>query len=292
MLNTLNGKNAFLCLSVCLGLSLLGGIWGCAKDPEVTTAQARVLRIATTTSVDNTGLMALLVKPFEQRYGVTVQVLAVGSGQALRLGRNGDVDMVLTHDPDAEKEFVEQGWGILPLSVMHNDFVLVGPAQDPADVKSAATPEQALARIAQAKAPFVSRGDKSGTHLKELALWKLASIEPAGDWYVEAGQGQRLTLEMADQKGAYALVDRATFEVSKAKMKVVALYQNPEALHNPYSVIVVSPGAQPKTNVADALAFVGWMLSAEGQAIISGFQVEGRTLFVPESMPKPSERAP
>lgn len=259
----------------------------CQEVPSTASVEKRILRIATTTSVENTGLMALLSKPFEERYGVTVQVVAVGSGQALKLAKNGDVDMVLTHDPDAEEAFVKGGWGLGRIALMQNDFVIVGPAADPAQVAGAKSPEEAFSRIAATKSGFISRGDKSGTHLKELALWATANIKPEGDWYIEAGQGQRLTLEMADQKAAYALVDSATMEFSKQKLKIVTLYQNPGVLLNPYSAIVVSPGAHPQANIADAHAFVGWMLSDAGRAIIKGFQVEGKTLFVPHAYPTP-----
>jgi tungstate transport system substrate-binding protein len=232
--------------------------------------------------VDNTGLLAQILEPFERRTGLTTQVLAVGSGQALALARNGDVDLVLTHDPDAEREFVRQGFGVFPVEIMHNDFVVVGPTSDPASVRNASSPAKAFQRIAGSKTAFVSRGDRSGTHLKELGIWEQAGIQPSGAWYLEAGQGQRLTLEMASQKQGYVLVDRATWDFSQGALELELLYENPEALHNSYTAIAVSPLKNPAANIQDAMALMGWMVSQEGQKIIGDYRVDSRSLFVPE----------
>ena len=254
---------------------------GCRGSEAPAAGEPRTLRIASTTSVENTGLLALLVEPFSKQYGVTVQVLAVGSGQALKLAANGDVDMVITHDPDAERAFIEQGHGLFAVEVMYNDFVLIGPSEDPAGVRGAPSAAEALARVASRGAQFVSRGDRSGTHLKELSLWKANGVSPGGAWYVEAGQGQRLTLEMADQKGAYVLVDRATYEVAKKKLKIVLLYENKTELHNPYSAMVVSSEKHPEANVPDGMAFIGWLLSSSGRKTIGEFRADGAVLFIP-----------
>ncbi len=266
--------------------ALLAVLPGCGKpEARQCECQGRRVRIATTTSVDNTEVMHRLLEPFQKRTGLTVQVLAVGSGQALVLARNGDVDLVLTHDPMAEREFVQQGFGIFPVEIMHNDYVLLGPGADPAVVRGAGSPADAFSRIAHSKQDFVSRGDRSGTHVKEMEIWKQAGIQPSGRWYLEAGQGQRLALEMASQKQGYLLVDRATWLFSNStehSLDLELLYENPEALRNPYSVIVVSPEKNPAANVQDALALLGWLVSPEGQKIIGDHRVDSRTLFAPE----------
>ncbi len=271
------------CLALTVAALLVSLSAGCRSSSlEECSCGGRTLRIATSTSVDNTGLLAQLLGPFQKRTGLTVQVLAVGSGQALALARNGDVDLVLTHDPDAEREFVRQGFGIFPVEIMHNDFVVVGPQSDPASIRNASSPAEAFQRIAGNQTAFVSRGDRSGTHLKELGIWEQADIQPSGSWYMEAGQGQRLTLEMASQKQGYALVDRATWDFSKGALDLTLLYESPQALHNSYTAIAVSPLKNPEANIQDAMACIGWLVSKDGQRIIGDYQVDSRSLFVPE----------
>lgn len=253
--------------------------------PAMLTPPDTTIRLATTTSTEDTGLLDRLTPPFEKMFGVKVHVIAVGTGQALNLGRNGDVDVVLVHAPEAESQFMDEGEGVNRRAVMSNDFVVVGPAADPAQVAKAGGPADVLSRIAKANAPFVSRGDDSGTHKKEKALWKAAGVEPKGAWYLEAGQGMSPTLLMADEKQAYCLADRGTYLALKDKLRLIVLFQNHKDLMNPYSVIAVNPARHPRTNYFGAMLLIAWMTSPEGQDIIGEFKVGGEVLFHPTAIP-------
>jgi len=242
------------------------------------------LTLASTTSTLDSGLFEALIPPFEKKFSCTVKVIAVGTGQAMRLARDGNADVLLVHDREAEEKFVADGFGLERLDVMHNDFVLVGPAADPARVggQKAAV---AFQRIAAAAAPFASRGDDSGTHKKELKLWRAAGVTPAGAWYLESGTGMEATLRIANEKTAYCLVDRATWLAHKKEIDALAiLSQGDDQLFNPYSVIVVSPAKFPWLNVRLAARFAEFIRSAEGQAIIRAFGRErfGAPLFFPD----------
>ncbi len=245
------------------------------------------LRLATTTSTDNSGLLDVLLPPFERATGCKVDVIAVGTGKALRLGRNGDVDVVMVHAPRAEKAFVAEGYGVDRTRIMHNDFVIVGPAQDPAGVRGAGSAADALKRIADARAVFISRGDDSGTHKKEKALWKAAGLAPRGTWYREAGQGMGAVLRMADELRAYTLADRGTYLAMKDKLDLVILYAGDPALMNPYHVIAVNPERHPHVNYALARRFIAYLTGREAQGIIAGYRVGGEQLFVPDAIPNP-----
>ncbi len=244
-------------------------------------AQER-LRLSTTTSTDNSGLLGVLLPPFEKANGVRVDVIAVGTGKALRLGESGDVDVVLVHDPGLEEKFVAAGFGVDRRAVMHNDFVVVGPGADPAGLQGARSAAEAFRRLAAGKAPFVSRGDESGTHQKEKALWKAAGLKPAGAWYLEAGQGMGEVLQMADQKRGYALSDRGTFIAYERKVDLAILFQGDPGLFNPYSVIAVNPARHPHVKRELARKFMDYLTGPEGQKVIAGFTLEGKQLFFPD----------
>ncbi len=247
-------------------------------------AGADRLRLATTTSTDNSGLLGALVPPFEERFGIKVDVIAVGTGKALALGENGDVDVVLVHAPEAELRFVEKGFGVNRRKVMHNDFVIVGPASDPAGVKGMRSAADALARIASSGASFVSRGDQSGTHIKEQQLWSQAGLTPRGRWYKEAGQGMGAVLTMAADMGAYTLTDRGTYLSMKEKLRLPVLVEGDPVLFNPYGVIAVNPDRYRGVNYFGAMLFIAWITSPEGQGIVDGFRRYGERLFTPDAV--------
>ena len=243
------------------------------------------LILATTTSTQDSGLLDELIPIFEKDTGYKVKTVAVGSGEALQMGQEGNADVLLVHSPAAEKTFVEGGFGIDRKLVMHNDFVIVGPAADPAGIKGTATAVEAFTKIANAKAPFISRGDKSGTHTMELNLWKKASLTAEGEWYVESGQGMGATLKIASEKGAYTLTDRATYLANKSTYSLDILVEGDNALLNVYHVITVNPEKWSKINEGGAKAFADFLVSKEGQEMISKFGVEkyGAPLFTPDA---------
>lgn len=252
----------------------------CAVLAPLSAQQAGRLRLATTTSTQDSGLLPILNPPFEKMTGLTVDVIAVGTGAALKLGQNGDVDVVLVHDRKAEDAFVEQGFGVNRRDVCHNDFILVGPADDPAKVAGAKTAPGAFARIAAAGATFVSRGDRSGTHVKELEIWAKAGGRPTGTWYKEAGQGMGAVLTMAKDLKAYTLADRGTWISMEAKLPGMAILEEGDAdLANPYGVIAVNPAKYPDTKYMAAMQYIAWITSVEGQRIIRGYRLGGRQLF-------------
>jgi tungstate transport system substrate-binding protein len=247
-------------------------------------AQER-LRLATTTSTENSGLLAVLNQPFEQRHGVRVDVIAVGSGKAMKLGENGDVDVILAHAPDLEEAYMAAGFGVERLPVMHNDFVLLGPPADPAGVSIASSSAAAMAAIAGSGAAFVSRGDASGTHQKELALWKAAGIEPSGPWYLSTGQGMGAVLQIAGDKLAYTLADRGTWLACSDRLDLRIVFENAPEMNNPYHVIAVNPAKHPHVKGELARRYADYIRSAEGQEIIRRFTSGGRPLFHPDVFP-------
>ncbi|MGE5642128.1 MAG: substrate-binding domain-containing protein [Byssovorax cruenta] len=246
---------------------------------------AKQLLLVSTTSTQDSGLLDVLLPAFKAKTGYTVQLVAVGSGQALKIGEQGNADVILLHSPAAEKEFVANGFGIDRRLVMHNDFVIVGPASDPAGIRGA-TPVDAFQKIFGSAATFVSRGDDSGTHVKELALWKNAGLNPIGKaWYLETGQGQGATLSIASEKGGYALTDRGTFLAYKSNVDLEILVQGDPFLLNVYHVITVNPEKFPNTNLQGAKAFADFITSDEGQKIIANFGADkyGQPLFFPDA---------
>ena len=246
-------------------------------------AQADTLRVASTTSLDNSGLLAAILPAFTKKTGVKVQVIAVGTGQALRLGRNGDVDMVLVHHRLAEDRFVAGGHGIGRTEIMYNDFVVVGPAHDPAGIKGAKI-APALKKFRSGKGLFLSRGDSSGTHGRERVLWRLAKMAPWKShpkWYREAGAGMGRTLNMAAELRAYTLTDRGTWLSFRNRRNLAILVAGDPALHNIYTAIIVNPKRHKHTRVKQAKALITWLLSNDARKRISAFRVGGEPLFKP-----------
>jgi tungstate transport system substrate-binding protein len=244
--------------------------------------------LATTTSTQDSGLLDYLLPDFEKEFNVKVNVIAVGSGQALQMGKDGDADVLLVHSPAAEKTFMEEKDGVRREDVMYNDFVIVGPADDPAKIKGMTTAVDAFTAISAAQAKFVSRGDDSGTHNKEKAIWKAAAIEPAGDWYLSAGQGMGAVLTMSDESGAYTLSDRATYLTQVQNgLKLALLVEGDKLLLNPYGVIAVDPAKSPKIDNALANQFIDWLISEPVQQKIADFKKAelGQSLFTPSSGP-------
>ncbi len=254
--------------------------WAAAIDPPSPPA---AVRMSTTTSTDNSGLLDALLPPFEKKYGIKVRVIAVGTGKALKLGENGDVDVVFVHDRESEDRFVASGFGVNRRDVMVNDFVIAGPEEDPAGVKGMKDAAEALRKIRSAKAPFVSRGDDSGTHKKELALWKIAGIDPRGEGYIEVGQGMGAALMVTHEKKGYCLADRGTHLAMMEKTGLAILCEGDERLFNPYSVIAVSPERHPHVKYVEAKALAGWLTSPEGQKIMEDYKKDGLSMFIPSA---------
>jgi tungstate transport system substrate-binding protein len=246
------------------------------------------LILATTTSTQDSGLLDVLVPLFEQQTGYKVKVVAVGTGAALQMGQQGNADVLLVHAPSSEVTYMKGGFGKDRLLVMHNDFIIVGPTSDPAGIKGTASAVDAFKKIAAASAPFISRGDQSGTNTKELALWKSAGLDPAGQkptWYVESGQGMGATLTIASQKNAYTLTDRATYLANKASLQLDILVEKDTSLLNVYHVITVNPDKWPKVNYTGAMAFAKWITDPATQDVIGKFGVDkyGQQLFIPDA---------
>jgi tungstate transport system substrate-binding protein len=258
-----------------------------AVPPTDTPEPARLV-LATTTSTQDSGLLDYLLPMFETEFNVKVEVIAVGSGQALEMGQSGDADVLLVHSPAKEKEFMDAGHGVRREGVMYNDFVIVGPEADPAGIAGKTSAVEAFIAIAAAQAPFVSRGDDSGTNTKELGIWKAAAIEPAGDWYVSAGQGMGAVLTMSDEMQAYTLSDRATYLAQTGQgLTLKVMVEGDSALLNPYGVIAVDPKKNEKINNELANTFIDWLISVPTQEKIAAFGVEeyGQPLFFPSSQP-------
>ena len=249
-------------------------------------AGERFITLASTTSTENSGLFSHVLPIFTAESGVEVRVIAVGTGQAIRLASNGDADVLLVHHRASEERLVAEGIGVKRHEVMYNEFVLVGPQGDPASVKGLAEAHVALARIAGTKSLFASRGDDSGTHKAERGLWRSAGIDPApasGTWYREMGAGMGATLNAASAMNAYALVDRATWISFANKSDLAIVVEGDPALFNQYAVILVSSDRHPHVKAALGRRFIDWLLSPSGQSAIASFKVEGQRLFVPNA---------
>ncbi|MBZ9567552.1 substrate-binding domain-containing protein [Modicisalibacter tunisiensis] len=240
---------------------------------------AEIIRLATTTSTYNSGLLDYLLPKFEQDHPYQIQVIPVGTGKALRLGRDGDVDLVLTHAPAAEKAFVDAGYGVEPHGVMYNDFVIVGPSDDPAGIKGGDDAVKALATLADKNATFVSRGDDSGTNKKENHLWKAAGVTPDFSNYKAAGQGMGAVLKMTSELQGYTLTDRGTWLAMKDNLDLSILVEGDTKLFNPYQVILVNPERYKNLNTEGARALAQWLISDEGQTLIDAFRLKGKVLF-------------
>lgn len=250
-----------------------------APAPAPSAGEKKEIILATTTSTQDSGLLDALLPVFEQQSGITVKVIAVGTGQAIKLGEEGNADVLLVHSRKAEDEFVEKGFGINAFDVMYNQFYIVGPAEDPAGIKGVQSAKEAMAKIAEKQSPFVSRGDDSGTDKKEKSIWKEAAITPEGSWYVSSGQGMGETLQMADEMRAYTLTDEATFLSRKLNLEV--LVQGDKSLLNPYGIIQVKSSAKPE----EGMQLIRFFTEEQGQKLIGEFGKEtyGKGLFVPDA---------
>jgi tungstate transport system substrate-binding protein len=276
-----------LALVVMLTLALAVAVFaaGCndaVEDTTSTVAQSELI-LATTTSTQDSGLLDVLVPAFNEVYPqYTVKIIAVGSGEALKMGESGDADVLLVHSPAAEKTFMENGFGVERKAVMYNDFIVVGPAADPAKIKGMTDAAAAFTAISEAKATFFTRGDDSGTYTKEMSIWKAAGITPEGDWYQSTGQGMGDTLTIADQSGGYTLSDRATYLTKKASLVLELLVEGDKVLFNQYHVITVKDAV----NAQGAADFMNWIVSDPVQKdLIATYGVEkyGQALFVPNA---------
>ena len=244
---------------------------------------AERLKLATTTSTENSGLLSFMLPVFEKKTGYKVDVIAVGTGAALKLGENGDVDVVLVHARSAEDAFVAAGFGVNRRDVMYNDFILLGPARDPAWVGNAKDAADAFTRIANSRNDFISRGDNSGTHIKEKEIWVSAGIKPAGQWYKEVGQGMGAVISMTSDLQGYTLSDRGTYLAMKNNVKLVISYEGDPVLFNPYGIIAVNPKRYSSSNYDGAMALIAFFTSPEGQSLIAQFKVDGEQLFFPSA---------
>jgi len=289
-------------LSLLLCFLLVGMFAGCSKQEvavtepveevteevmEESTEEKQDVILATTTSTENSGLLAYILPSFEEKFGRAVKVIAVGTGKALQMGRDGEADVLLVHAKPSEDEFVAEGHGTERFDVMYNDFVLIGPSADPAGLLENANSNvvDALKLVQENGSTFVSRGDDSGTHKKEKALWVAAELEPAGDWYVEAGKGMGDVIMMADEMQGYTMSDRATYLSMSEKIELEVVTEKDSILFNQYGVIPVNPNKNEGINQEGAAEFVEWLLSAETQELIATFGVEkyGKPLFTPNA---------
>jgi tungstate transport system substrate-binding protein len=249
-------------------------------------AQDRSIVVASTTSTEDSGLFGYLLPLFKARTGIDVKVVAQGTGQALDTGRRGDADVVFVHAREAEEKFLAEGFGVKRYPVMYNDFVLVGPRSDPAGIAGSQDIVAALRRLKEARVPFISRGDRSGTHIAELNLWKLAgidSIADRGSWYKEIGQGMGAALNAAAASGAYVLSDRGTWLSFKNKRDLVVVVQGDKRLFNQYGVMLVNPQKHRNVKKEPGQEFIDWLISPEGQAAIAGYKINGEQLFYPNA---------
>ena len=275
-------------LAILLSLILIFLVGCTAKQEESTkSSKARTMVLATTTSTQDTGLLDELIPLFKKDTGIDVKVVAKGTGEALKLAQNGDADCLLVHDKAKEEQFIKDGYGLKRNDVMYNDFVIVGPAEDPAKVKEKAynNPIEALKIIKDSGAKFVSRGDQSGTDSKEKSLWKSAGITPSGDWYVSAGKGMGAVLQMADEMKAYTLTDRGTYLAMKSKLKLQIVTEKSVQLFNQYGVIKLNPSKNSRLKVKEADEFISWILSDKIQKTIGEYGKEkyGQALFIPNA---------
>jgi len=272
-------------------------IWGIAtllliSGMTSVQAQEKTIILATTTSTQDSGLLDVLIPIFEKKTGYFVKTIAVGSGQAMAMGQKGEADVLLVHSPEAEKKFVAEGYGINRRIIMHNDYIIVGPAEDAAKIKGTKSSAESFKKVASAKALFLSRGDNSGTHSKEKAIWKASGINPEGEkWYQQTGLGMGQTLNVTAEKKGYTLADRGTYLALKKNLGLDILVERDAILLNVYHVIEVNPAKWPKVNVPGGKAFADFMVSNETQGIIKTFGVEkfGSPLFFPDAGKKEDE---
>ena len=250
------------------------------------TAADEFILVQSTTSTRNSGLLDRILPQFKAKTGIEVRVVAVGTGQAIKNAQNGDGDVLLVHDKPAEEKFVAEGWGVKRHDVMYNDFVLVGPKSDPARVRGLRDAAAAFRRIGEARAPFASRGDDSGTHRVELRLWQDAGVDAkavSGGWYRETGSGMGATLNLAAGMGAYTLTDRATWASFGNKANLAVLVEGDPKLFNPYGVVLVNPARHPRVKAEAGQRFIDWLTGPDGQAAIAGYRIGGEQVFFPNA---------
>ncbi len=270
--------------TVLLAALAVSMVIGVQSTPAET--QEKTVILATTTSTQDSGLLDVLIPMFEKKTDYKVKTIAVGSGQAMAMGQKGEADVLLAHSPEAEKKFMAEGYGINRKLVMHNDFIVVGPPEDPAGIKGLKSAPEAFKKIASSNSLFMSRGDNSGTHSKEKSIWKAAGVNPEGQkWYQQTGLGMGQTLSVSSEKKAYTLSDRGTYLAMKKNLALDILVEGDPTLLNVYHVIEVNPEKWPKVNTAGAKAFSDFMVSAEAQDVIKNFGVEkfGQPLFFPDA---------
>ncbi|WP_297209489.1 MULTISPECIES: substrate-binding domain-containing protein [Thermodesulfovibrio] len=248
-------------------------------------AEENIVILATTTSVENSGLLSYILPAFEKKTGIKVKVIARGTGAAIEMGKRGDADAVFVHAKEFELEALKQGYFINRHDVCYNDFIIVGPKNDPAGIKGLKKASEAFKKIANSGTPFVSRADKSGTHMKELKLWELAGTNPKGQsWYLEAGQGMEKTLRIANEKSAYILTDRGTWLAIKDRLELTLLFEGDPVLFNQYGVMAVNPQRHKHVRYKEAIQLINWLISKEGQSLIGSFKDKnGNQLFIPNA---------
>jgi len=269
------------------GVVLLAVVGAVASYAFLSSPREKSITLASTTSTENSGLLGYLLPIFKDESGIGVRVVAVGTGQAMRMAMKGDADVVLVHHRPSEEEFVKEGYGVERVAVMHNDFVIVGPASDPAGIKGMTDAAAALGRVRSSRAVFVSRGDDSGTHKRELSLWAALGFQPGdddGDWYRESGSGQGATLNVASEMEAYCLSDRASWVTFANKRSLELLVEGDPELLNPYSVILVSSQKHPHVKATEGQQFIDWLVSEPGQQLIAAYRVEGQQMFFPDAL--------
>ncbi|MDC7227912.1 MAG: substrate-binding domain-containing protein [Spirochaetales bacterium] len=280
MKNTLKTLLVLLMLSASV-FAFAGGAQEPAAEAPATPENPRV-KLATTTSTENSGLLAVLIPAFEEATGYKVDVIAVGTGKAIAHGEAGDVDLIMVHARSREDAFVADGYGVNRRDLMHNDFVILGPDSDPAGIAGGNDSASAFAAIAAAEADFVSRGDDSGTHTKEKAIWAASGADNSGKWYKEAGQGMGAVITMTNDMQGYTLTDRGTYLAMKDDIELSVVVEGDPILFNPYGVIAVNPELHSHVNYEGAMSLIEYVTGAEGQAIIAGFQKNGEQLFYPD----------
>lgn len=253
------------------------------KDQQENQAEKVTrLRLATTTSTENSGLLDEILPAFTIKTNIEVDVIAVGTGKAITLGENGDVDIIMVHSRNREDSFISEGYGVNRRDLMHNDFVILGPLSDPAGIKGSISSTEALKRISETSSDFISRGDDSGTHIREKKLWSSAGIIPSGDWYKDIGQGMGAAIIMTNELHGYTLADRGTFLSIRNKIDLIILVEGDSKLFNPYGIIAVNPALHDYVNYEGAMSLIAFLTDREGQAIIRNFKMNGEQLFYPD----------
>ncbi len=277
-----------------VGIMLIVLLAGCIGQTQEKTQSEPVkeparLVLATTTSTYNSGLLDVLNPVFQDKYNAIVEVHSLGTGKAIKMAKDGEADLLLVHARSKEDAFLEEGYGVNRRDVMFNDFIIIGPKSDPAGIKGSSSAAEAFKKIAESNSVFFSRGDNSGTHTKEKEIWKLAGIEPKGEWYQATGQGMGNTLTIANEKQGYTITDRGTYLAYMGKIALEVLVEGPvkggdKLLSNPYAVIAVNPGKYPDRNYQLAMAYIGFITSPEGQKLIGDYKKLGEQLFYPSAI--------